>query len=56
MHLLSNLDNTNGLIEPPITKKELNMLERRPNSECCDKDLPPESNKAVIGLALAAMN
>ena len=24
------------------------MLEIRPNCECCDKDLPPESNKAVI--------
>lgn len=24
------------------------MLELRPNCECCDADLPPESNKAVI--------
>ena len=24
------------------------MLELRPNCECCDKDLPPESNEAVI--------
>ena len=24
------------------------MLELRPNCECCDKDLPPESDEAVI--------
>jgi hypothetical protein len=24
------------------------MLELRPNCECCDKDLPPESPEAVI--------
>lgn len=24
------------------------MLELRPNCECCDKDLPPESHEAVI--------
>jgi uncharacterized protein len=24
------------------------MLELRPNCECCDKDLPPESTDAVI--------
>lgn len=24
------------------------MLELRPNCECCDKDLPPESCEAVI--------
>lgn len=24
------------------------MLELRPNCECCDKDLPPDSNDAVI--------
>ncbi|WNO11439.1 DUF1272 domain-containing protein [Teredinibacter sp. KSP-S5-2] len=24
------------------------MLELRPNCECCDKDLPPESIEAVI--------
>lgn len=24
------------------------MLELRPNCECCDKDLPPESKVAVI--------
>ena len=24
------------------------MLELRPNCECCDKDLPPESLEAVI--------
>lgn len=24
------------------------MLELRPNCECCDKDLPPESKEAVI--------
>lgn len=24
------------------------MLELRPNCECCDKDLPPESGEAVI--------
>lgn len=24
------------------------MLELRPNCECCDKDLPPDSNEAVI--------
>ncbi len=24
------------------------MLELRPNCECCDKDLPPESNEAMI--------
>ena len=24
------------------------MLELRPNCECCDKDLPPESAEAVI--------
>lgn len=24
------------------------MLELRPNCECCDKDLPPESEDAVI--------
>ena len=24
------------------------MLELRPNCECCDKDLPPESREAVI--------
>ncbi|QJD59762.1 DUF1272 domain-containing protein [Pseudomonas sp. gcc21] len=24
------------------------MLELRPNCECCDKDLPPESTEAVI--------
>ena len=24
------------------------MLELRPNCECCDKDLPPECNEAVI--------
>ena len=24
------------------------MLELRPNCECCSKDLPPESNAAVI--------
>lgn len=24
------------------------MLELRPNCECCDKDLPPESHDAVI--------
>lgn len=24
------------------------MLEIRPNCECCDKDLPPESDEAVI--------
>jgi uncharacterized protein len=24
------------------------MLELRPNCECCDKDLPPESQEAVI--------
>ena len=24
------------------------MLELRPNCECCDQDLPPESNEAVI--------
>ena len=24
------------------------MLELRPNCECCDKDLPPESNEARI--------
>lgn len=24
------------------------MLELRPNCECCDKDLPPESSEAVI--------
>jgi hypothetical protein len=25
------------------------MLALRPNCECCDKDLPPRSAKAVIG-------
>ncbi|TGN38986.1 DUF1272 domain-containing protein [Marinobacter confluentis] len=24
------------------------MLELRPNCECCDKDLPPDSSEAVI--------
>ncbi len=24
------------------------MLELKPNCECCDKDLPPESTEAVI--------
>jgi len=24
------------------------LLELRPNCECCDKDLPPESTEAVI--------
>ena len=24
------------------------MLEMRPNCECCDKDLPPESSEAMI--------
>jgi uncharacterized protein len=24
------------------------MLELRPNCECCDKDLPPDSNSAFI--------
>lgn len=24
------------------------MLELRPNCECCDKDLPPQSTEAVI--------
>lgn len=24
------------------------MLELRPNCECCDKDLPPESTEAMI--------
>jgi hypothetical protein len=24
------------------------MLELRPNCECCDKDLPPESGEAMI--------
>ncbi len=24
------------------------MLELRPNCECCNKDLPPESNEALI--------
>ncbi|MFD1383155.1 DUF1272 domain-containing protein [Rhodanobacter aciditrophus] len=24
------------------------MLELRPNCECCDKDLPPDSNEAFI--------
>ncbi len=24
------------------------MLELRPNCECCDKDLPPDSEEAVI--------
>ncbi|MDQ0563785.1 hypothetical protein QO004_005601 [Rhizobium mesoamericanum] len=24
------------------------MLELRPNCECCDKDLPPDSSKAMI--------
>jgi hypothetical protein len=24
------------------------MLEMRPNCECCDKDLPPDSTEAVI--------
>ena len=24
------------------------MLELRPNCECCDRDLPPDSNDAVI--------
>ena len=24
------------------------MLEMRPNCECCDKDLPPDSTQAVI--------
>jgi hypothetical protein len=24
------------------------MLELRPNCECCDRDLPPQSNEAVI--------
>ena len=24
------------------------MLELRPNCECCDKDLPPDSNQALI--------
>ncbi|MDX3924447.1 MAG: DUF1272 domain-containing protein [Shinella sp.] len=24
------------------------MLELRPNCECCDRDLPPESTKAMI--------
>jgi len=24
------------------------MLDLRPNCECCDKDLPPESTEAVI--------
>nr|WP_321238103.1 DUF1272 domain-containing protein [uncultured Tolumonas sp.] len=24
------------------------MLELRPNCECCDKDLPPESTEALI--------
>ena len=24
------------------------MLELRPNCECCDKDLPPDSREAVI--------
>ncbi|WP_339847785.1 DUF1272 domain-containing protein [uncultured Halopseudomonas sp.] len=24
------------------------MLELRPNCECCDRDLPPESTEAVI--------
>ena len=24
------------------------MLELRPNCECCDRDLPPESNEALI--------
>ncbi|RDE19707.1 DUF1272 domain-containing protein [Motiliproteus coralliicola] len=24
------------------------MLELRPNCECCDKDLPPESDQAMI--------
>lgn len=24
------------------------MLELRPNCECCNKDLPPDSNEAVI--------
>jgi uncharacterized protein len=27
---------------------ESKMLELRPNCECCDKDLPPESTEAVI--------
>jgi uncharacterized protein len=26
----------------------LDMLELRPNCECCDKDLPPESTEALI--------
>ncbi len=28
--------------------RETNMLELRPNCECCDKDLPPESREALI--------
>ena len=24
------------------------MLQLRPNCECCDKDLPPDSNEALI--------
>lgn len=31
-----------------IVREEDNMLELRPNCECCDKDLPPDSNEAVI--------
>jgi uncharacterized protein len=27
---------------------EVAMLELRPNCECCDRDLPPESRDAVI--------
>jgi hypothetical protein len=29
-------------------KREIDMLELRPNCECCDKDLPPDSNEAFI--------
>ena len=28
--------------------KENDMLQLRPNCECCDKDLPPESSEARI--------
>ncbi len=31
-----------------ILTKEIRVLERRPGCECCDTDLPPDSDQALI--------
>lgn len=29
-------------------QEDIDMLEMRPNCECCDRDLPPDSEQALI--------